>query len=262
MNRREIAAKTILTKTGISGFDYCVNPYVGCEHGCAYCYAGFMKRFTGHGEPWGQFVDIKVNAPEVLRRQVKKKRGGRLLVGTVTDPYQPAEREYQVTRRCLEVLGDGTLDVTLLTRSPLCLRDVDIITRIEGMEVGVTVTTDRDEMRRLFEPFAPPIESRIEALRTLHGERVRTYAFVGPMLPLDPLRLIEALSGAVDEVLVDRLNYSNKVKALYRKADLTRFLDDAYFVDTACALREGFRKEGVPVSVLFGLEEGREDQTL
>src|SRR5512136_3130269 len=104
MKVREIFSKTILTRTAISGFDYCVNPYVGCEHGCRYCYASFMKRFTGHLEPWGEFVDAKVNAPEVLRRQLRRARRGDVLLGTVTDPYQPSEKRYLVTRRCLEAL--------------------------------------------------------------------------------------------------------------------------------------------------------------
>jgi DNA repair photolyase len=126
MKAREISAKTVLTRTGIAGYDYCINPYVGCEHGCLYCYASFMKRFTGHREPWGEFVDAKVNAPQVLRRQLKKAALGSVLVGTVTDPYQPAEKTYSITRGCLEALLERQFPVQLLTRSPLCLRDRDL----------------------------------------------------------------------------------------------------------------------------------------
>ena len=166
MERREIEAKAVLTKTGIGGYDFCINPYVGCEHGCSYCYASFMKRFTGHPEPWGAFVDVKVNGPEVLRRQLKRIKGGSVLVGTVTDPYQPAEREYGITRGCLEALKDTALEVYLLTRSPLCLRDMDLFRDFPSLEVGLTVSTDKEEMRRLFEPFAPPIRSRVDALKS------------------------------------------------------------------------------------------------
>ena len=101
MQVRKISAKSILTKTGIEGYGYCINPYVGCEHGCKYCYASFMKRFTGHLEPWGEFVDVKINAPLVLKRQLKRKARGSVLLGTVTDPYQPAEKTYLITRGCL-----------------------------------------------------------------------------------------------------------------------------------------------------------------
>ncbi len=95
MKVKEIFAKTILTKTAISGFDYCINPYVGCGHGCRYCYASFMKRFTGHLEPWGEFIDVKVNAPLLLKKQLKRAKPGVVALSTVTDPYQPIEKKYR-----------------------------------------------------------------------------------------------------------------------------------------------------------------------
>jgi len=101
MQIREIFSKTILTRTAIESFDYCINPYVGCGHGCRYCYASFMKRFTGHLEPWGDFVDVKVNAPDLLSRQLKRAKRGIVAHRTVTDPHQPTEKKYQLTRRCL-----------------------------------------------------------------------------------------------------------------------------------------------------------------
>ena len=126
MKIKEIFAKTILTKTAIPGFDYCVNPYVGCGHGCRYCYASFMKRFTGHKEPWGEFVDIKVNAPDLMKKQLRRARMGLVAIGTVTDPYQPLERKYRITRRILKALLERQFPVNVLTRSPLCLRDIDL----------------------------------------------------------------------------------------------------------------------------------------
>jgi len=251
MRIREIIAKTVLTKTGIGGYDYCINPYVGCGHGCTYCYAGFMKRFTGHKEPWGQFVDVKVNAREVLARQARKKTSGSVLVGTVTDPYQPLERKYRITRGCLEVLKEAPLRINVLTRSPLCLMDMDVFQGFRNLEIGMTVPTDRDEMRKLFESAAPPIPSRIEALKRLRKAGLSTYAFVGPMLPMDPERLAGELEGAVDEVLIDRMNYSGKVKSLYGKAGLSGFLEDEYFADTASRLTDALGKAGVPALVLF-----------
>jgi DNA repair photolyase len=248
---REVAARTVLTKTGIDGYDYCINPYVGCEHGCRYCYATFMKRFTGHMEPWGEFVDVKVNAPSVLRRQLQRAKPGAVLVGTVTDPYQPLEEKYQVTRGCLEALAQVRFPVNILTRSPLCLRDLDLFTTFRALEVGLSITTDDEESKKLFEPRSPSIRSRLKALKTLHGAGIRTYAFVGPMLPLDPSGLAEQLAGVVDEVLIDRLNYPDRVKSIYRKAGLGRYLDPLYFVDTATIPREELEKRGTGVSVLF-----------
>src|SRR5512139_2997334 len=105
MQIREIHAKTILSRSMVS--DYAVNPYVGCQHACVYCYAKFMKRFTGHKEDWGAFVEVKVNAPELLAREVKKKKVGRVWISGVCDPYQPLERKYRLTRKCLEVLVEN-----------------------------------------------------------------------------------------------------------------------------------------------------------
>jgi DNA repair photolyase len=210
-----------------------------------------MKRFTGHMEPWGEFVDVKVNAPEVLRRQLKRARKGSILIGTVTDPYQPAEKDYKITRGCLEAFLERQFPINILTRSPLCVRDVDLFKKFEDISVGFSITTDNEKIKKVFEPHSPSIQSRIKALRNLHMEGVKTYAFIGPMLPLDPEMLLELLTGIVDEVLIDRLNYSNKVKSLYRKAGLAQYLEDTYFIQTASVLREGFEKEGIPVSVIF-----------
>jgi DNA repair photolyase len=251
MKPREIFAKTVLTRTGISGYDYCINPYVGCAHGCKYCYASFMKRFTGHREPWGEFVDVKVNAPQVLRRQLKRAAVGSVLLGTVTDPYQPAEKTHATTRGCLEALLERQFPVHLLTRSPLCLRDLDLFKQFEEIDVGLSITTDNEETKKLFEARSPSIRSRIEALAALHREGIRTYAFVGPLLPLDPAALFEKLDGIVDEVLIDQLNYPNKVKALYRRAGFTQYMEAGYFHETADYLKGCFEKKGVPVTVIF-----------
>ena len=251
MITRDILVKTVLTKTGIEGYDYCINPYVGCAHGCSYCYATFMKRFTGHMEPWGEFVDVKVNAPEVLQRQLKRARKGSVLIGTVTDPYQPAEKHYRITRGCLEALLEQQFPVNVLTRSPLVVHDIDLFKQFEGIAVGLSITTDREDIRKIFEPNSPSIRSRIKALKTLHESDISTYAFIGPILPLDPERLSEMLVGIVDEVLIDRLNYSNKVKSLYRKSGFSQYLEDAYFIQKASILKESFEMKGIPVSVIF-----------
>jgi DNA repair photolyase len=248
---REIIAKAILTKTGISSFDYCVNPYVGCGHGCRYCYASFMKRFTGHTEPWGDFVDVKVNAPHLLKKQLKRAKRGTVILGSVTDPYQPLEKTYQLTRGCLEALLEYQYDVSLLTRSPLCLRDIDLLKQFDRVDVGFSIGTQDEKVKKLFEPRSPTILSRIEALRTLHEQKIPTYVFVGPMLPLDPAQLVSMLEGIVDEVLIDRMNYPNKVKAIYRQARLESYLEDDYFTFFGRDLKDRFEKIGVPVTLCF-----------
>jgi len=210
-----------------------------------------MKRFTGHLEPWGEFVDVKVNAPNILRKQLKRARPGRVSLSTVTDPYQPLEKRYELTRRCLEALLDQQFSVSILTRSPLCLRDIDLFKQFRNIEVGLSITTQDDNIKKIFEPYSPSIQSRVKALQTLRQEKLGTYAFIGPMLPLDPKPLVKMLDGLVDEVLIDRMNYSNKVKAIYRRAKLEKYLEDDYFHYTGMELKEAFEKNGISVSMCY-----------
>jgi DNA repair photolyase len=160
---KEITPKTILSSSQV--YPYAINPYTGCAHNCTYCYARFMKRFTGHSEPWGQFVDVKINAPELLRKEITRKKRDRVWISGVCDPYQPLEARYTVTRQCLQILADHEWPVSVQTRSPLVTRDIDILQRGRDFEVGLSITTAEDGMRRLFEPAAPPIERRVQAWR-------------------------------------------------------------------------------------------------
>src|SRR5512139_912610 len=178
---REITAKSVLSKSQV--YDYVVNPYVGCSHSCRYCYAAFMKRFTGHREKWGEFVDIKINAPELLAGEIRKKRPGRVWVSGVCDPYQAAEKKYRLTRKCLEVLLEHQWPVTIQTKSSLVLRDIEILVQFNDLEVGFSVTTADEKIRKLFEPGASPIKKRLHALDVLHARGIRTFAMIAPILP-------------------------------------------------------------------------------
>jgi len=222
---QEVRAKTILTKSKI--YPWVVNPYTGCQHGCSYCYARFMKRVTGHKEPWGEFVDVKINAPELLRKEITKKRRAQVWVSGVCDPYQPLEAKYRLTRECLEVLAQNSWPVIIQTRSPLVLRDMDIIRGARSFEVGFSITTADDSIRKLFEPNAPPIEDRIAALDTLHRAGIRTYAMIAPVLP-GADGLAELLKGKIDYVIVDRMNY-HYADWVYRKYGLETYLSEDYF---------------------------------
>jgi DNA repair photolyase len=222
---QEVRAKTILTKSKI--YPWVVNPYTGCQHGCSYCYARFMKRVTGHKEPWGEFVDVKINAPELLRKEITKKRRAQVWVSGVCDPYQPLEAKYRLTRECLEILAQNSWPVIIQTRSPLVLRDMDIIRGARSFEVGFSITTADDSIRKLFEPNAPPIEDRIAALDTLHRAGIRTYAMIAPVLP-GAEGLAELLKGKIDYVIIDRMNY-HYADWVYRKYGLETYLSDDYF---------------------------------
>ena len=122
---KEVYAKTILSKSKV--MDYTVNPYIGCEHGCTYCYARFMKRFTGHKEKWGSFVDLRINAPKLLQREIKKKPVGRIWISGTCDPYQPLERKYELTKKCLKILSRHDWPITIQTKSPLVKRDAHVL---------------------------------------------------------------------------------------------------------------------------------------
>lgn len=247
----EIRVKGVLTKSRIPGIDYSLNPYVGCYFGCRYCYASFMRRFTNHKEPWGEFVDVKINAPELLERQLKRAKPGHIVMSLVTDPYQPIEKRYEITRRCLEAilrLGPKLEEFSLsvLTKSALVLRDIDLLKRIPKLEVGLTITTDDESIRKIFEPKAHSIQSRIETLRRLKASGIRTYAFIGPILPMDPKDLAESLAKVADHVLLDRMNYTWKVQRLYRKHGLEFALEPEYFSWTCRALEQTFQRYGIP----------------
>jgi DNA repair photolyase len=187
-----------------------------------------MKRFTGHTEPWGTFVDVKSNAREVLQRQLRRTTRGYVMISSVTDPYQPLEQQYGLTRRCLEVLLQNQFSTGILTKSPLVLRDMDLLERFEEIEVGITVTTEDEKIRNIFEPHAPPIDARVEALKKLHDRGIHTYAFIGPLLPQNPEALAKKISPHVDSVLIDRMNYPSKTVNLYRRHNLAEWLDPGF----------------------------------
>jgi DNA repair photolyase len=247
MKIAEIRAKGILSKSQV--YDYALNPYVGCRHNCVYCYAKFMKRFTGHRERWGEFVDVKINAPGLLAREVMKKKVGRVWISGVCDPYQPLEHRYTITARCLEILTEHGWPFTVQTKSALVLRDIDILKRAKGGEVGFTITTADEKIRKIFEPEAPPLNERIGALAVLHSEKIRTFAMVAPILP-GAEGLVRALRGSVDYVILDRMNYHYADWA-YRKHGLQEAAEDRFFSQKGEELRTAFEKEGIACQIVF-----------
>jgi len=242
---KEVQAKSILSKSGIPGADYCVNAYVGCSHACIYCYATFMKKYTGHAETWGTFVDVKVNAAELLRKQLQKAKRGYVMVSSVTDAYQPLEVKYRLTRQCLEILLEHQFPAGILTKSPLVLRDLDIIKRFGEIEVGLTISTDDEKMRKIFEPGAPPIEARISTLRRLKEQGVKTYVFIGPMLPMNPDILSEKIGDYADSVLISRMNYVAKTAHLFKKLGMMQWLDKGFAEEIKTRIRKSVGQDRV-----------------
>lgn len=216
---REIRAKSILNPSKL-GCDYAINPYNGCAFGCAYCYAIFMNRMGHQDENWGEWVDVKINAPEILIHDLQHKKPGSIFFSSVTDPYQGLETKYQLTRKCLEILSDVRYPapISILTKSPLVTRDIDLFKNLD-CEVGLTVTSTGDPITRLLETRAPLNETRIQALETLSKSGIKTYAFVGPLLPhlaekpKDLEKLFLALKEArVEDIWVEHINLSPYIK--------------------------------------------------
>jgi DNA repair photolyase len=229
MNIKEINCKTTLTSSKLPEVDYCINPYVGCLHKCVYCYACFMKRFANHPEDWGEFLDVKINAADTLDDELVKrnKRKGSILLGSVTDVYQPAEKKFQITRKILEVLAKYNFPVSILTKSELVTRDVDLLKNISDCEVGLTITSLDEKISKIFEPGASVPIKRLNTLVILKSSGLKTYAFVGPILPglTDLKSIIPALQGKIDFIMFESLNYgkfnSDKINLAYAKADIT-----------------------------------------
>jgi len=228
MKTNEIWVKSALTKSRLPDADWVVNPYVGCAFGCKYCYAAFIGRWKHLDETWGEFVDIKINAPDILKNELEKsnkkfqsKDFGSIFFSSVTDPYQGAENKHKITRNCLKVLAEFGYEgkISILTKSPLVCRDIDIFNSFKNVEVGLTVTSLDDNVARFLEGNAPPASLRIDALKTLYDSGIPTYAFVGPLLPYFTARidkLEEIFSGlknaGVDRAYIEHINLSSKIR--------------------------------------------------
>ena len=190
MRVNEIECKSILVASKLPASDYVVNPYTGCTFACAYCYASFMGRFAGEPiEAWGKYLSVKTNAVDVFRRDLKrlptKKRKSTILLSSVTDAWQGPEKKYKLARGILETLSDDDYPgfISILTKSPLVLRDIEVIGTLKNKEVGITITTTDDKIGRFMEVHAPLASDRLRILATLNAKGVQTYAFVGPLLP-------------------------------------------------------------------------------
>jgi DNA repair photolyase len=207
---RETVCKSILNKSSIS--DYSLNCYTGCAHGCAYCYARFMQRFHPHDEPWGKFVDVKINAVEVLKRQLRRAKPGSVFLSSACDGWQDVESGYRLTRRCCELLLEFGFRVSILTKSASALRDMDVFAG-HDVNVGVSIATLDDQMRNLWEPGASSVADRLKVVKAAKKAGLRTTIMFAPLLPLlsDGESSLDAMFQLaadlrVDSILVDAVN--------------------------------------------------------
>lgn len=225
---REITCSSAMNRTKIPGYDYCMNPYGGCTHGCVYCYASFMCRFTNHRESWGKFLDVKINFPDILAKQLGNRslQRGKVLLGTVTDAYQPAEAHYGITRSSLNILVDHPLlEVHILTKSDLVRRDIEILHKLAACEVGFTITTMDKSISRVLEPSASSPDLRLEAAGELMKAGIPVWVFVAPLLPglTDTEASLKTLIDAIHKTGIRKIEFDslNPYPAVARRLENT-----------------------------------------
>lgn len=213
MQLKEIKASSIITKSNLPDADYVINPYVGCMHACIYCYASFMKRFTGHSENWGEFVDAKINAAELVPEKTAKYKDRSIFLSSVTDPYLSLERKYELTRSILKKLIPLEPNLGIQTKSNLIVRDIDLLKQFKNCEAGLTITTTDDEIRKEVEPFTSSIVDRIEALKKLKEAGIKTYVFIGPIFPFltDWKDIINKTKEYADFYMLENLNVKGSI---------------------------------------------------
>ncbi len=198
----EKETKSIYTKTKLPGVEYTINQYVGCGHMCTYCYAKYMSRWKKYGQ-WGNWIEVKTNAPELAKEKVN----GEVSMSSVSDPYQPLEKEYKLTRRVLENMNKNT-NLSILTKSDLVLRDIDILKKFKNISVGLTVNCLPEKARKILEPHAPPNKNRIKALKKLREGGIETFCFISPVIPnlTEVRKVLHGTEGIVKYYIIEILN--------------------------------------------------------
>jgi len=211
---KEITVKSVLSKSNLPVCEYSVNPYVGCTHACQYCYASFMKRFTNHPEPWGNFLDVKY-WPEI--KNPKKYAGKELFIGSVTDPYNPQEETYGRTRALLEQLQGSGAKISIATKSDLILRDLDLIKSFPDARVSWSINT-LDETFREDMDKAVSIRRRLAAMEAFHKAGVRTTCFISPIFPgiTDVKEIIQQAKAQCNLIWLENLNLRGGYKTVIR----------------------------------------------
>lgn len=207
---KRLEVKSIISKTNLPVSDYAVNPYVGCTHACKYCYACFMKKFTGHDEPWGTFLDVKIWSPI---KNPARYAGKNFFMSSVTDPYNPQEETFKRTREFLQNFQGVDINLSLQTKSDLILRDIDLIKTFKNVRVGFSINT-LDENFKNDMDNAAPIARRLDAMKIFHAAGIRTTCFISPIFPgiTDVVAIIDAAKNFCNLVWLENLNLRGNFK--------------------------------------------------
>ncbi len=208
---KEVNTNDYLTKSKLPSADYVINPYVGCTHGCKYCYASFMKRFTNHKEEWGKFVDVKLCYKAI---NIKKLKGKTVFLSSVTDCYNGLEEKYKLTRDIIRQLKNADCLLNISTKSKLILRDLDLLKECKNLVVSMSINTLDEKFRKDMDQ-ASSIEERLETLKLLHENGIYTVLFMSPIFPYitNWQSIIEISKNYIDEYWFENLNLRGSYKA-------------------------------------------------
>lgn len=208
MKISKISAKNIVSRSKIEGFDYAINAYTGCPHACIYCYAEFMRKISNHDEKWGEFIDIKQFDAQSLAKFKQNYNGEKIFISSVTDCYNPFEAKFKNTRAILETLANSQVRAQILTKSKLVLRDIDLFKTMPNLSVGISFSTLDESLRKVLEPRASSVQERLNTLKVLKQNGIKTLMFISPIFPaITPAAKIALEYGDIaDEMIFDSLN--------------------------------------------------------
>ncbi|WP_299172608.1 radical SAM protein [uncultured Bacteroides sp.] len=215
----EKQTKDLLTSSKIGR--YAINPYIGCPHACKYCYASFMKRFTNHPEPWGEFLDVKRCDKKIDLRKID---GKNVFMSTATDCYNPCEAKYQITRSILEQLVDSNCYLQISTKNKLILRDLDLLKRMKHISVAMSVNTLDEKFRHDMDKGST-ISERLDTLRTFHDNGIYTILFMSPIFIYitDWKAIINQTKDFISEYWFEDLNLRGSYKPV-----IMRYIQENY----------------------------------
>ena len=197
MKIQTINAERILSPTNISLAQYAINPYRGCPFACRYCYAQANKTVQKRHAPWGSFIDVKINAVELLDKEIQNKTISRVLLGSTVECYPPQEKNFRLTEGIIKLLNEHGIAVTILSKSCLIERDAELLSRNKDNKVYLTINFDQETHKKLFEPFSPPIKNRLRTLTILRQHAIARRVHIAPLFPF--LQNIETICRMVKE---------------------------------------------------------------
>ncbi|MDG6218194.1 MAG: radical SAM protein [Candidatus Thermoplasmatota archaeon] len=210
MEIKEITSKTALSPSKLPGLDYTLNPYSGCGHQCMYCYVPSVKHIPR--ESWEKTIFVRRNLPMILSKELSRRKSGTIGISTVTDPYQPIEKTFQVTRYCLEQLLKHEFPIQIQTKSDLILRDIHLIEHFKQAEIMISIGTSNDKHRQIVEPGTSSIRQRLNVLHELkNNDEINSSVFFGPIYPSmnwDEIKILldTFIEENVSTILIDTLH--------------------------------------------------------